>query len=197
ETALSVAPITLPTHASLLTGLYPYHHGARNNGTFTLSKDVETLAQRFRAAGYTTEAIVSAAVLDSRYGLDRGFQRYDDDLYGGHDKLFMFQEVRADVSVDKALRRLEAADGPLFLWLHLFDAHADYEPPPPYDVLFRDSPYDGEIAWLDAQLGRLADALDPETLLVVTADHGDSLGEHGENTHGIFVYRSATHVPCS
>jgi len=202
ETAISVAPITLPTHTTLFTGEYPFRHGVRNNGSFRLAEEAETLAERFRAAGYDTAAVVSAMVLDSKFGLDQGFRIYDDDLYAGEEqKLFMFKEVRAEVTIDKVLALLEGElREPFFLWVHLFDPHADYQPPPPYDVLFLEQPYDGEIAYVDKQLGRLFDALrsggrDSRTVTVLTADHGDSLGDHGEQTHGIFIYRSTTHVP--
>lgn len=202
ETAISVAPITMPTHSSIFTGLYPVNHGVRDNGSFALDAAQTTLAERAREAGYDTGAVVSAFVLDSRFGLDQGFRVYDDDLSAGDTpSMFMFKEVRADVSVDKALSLIDGKlEEPWLLWVHLFDAHADYEPPPPYDVLFHDQPYDGEIAWVDKQLGRLMDGLrttgqHDRTVVNVLADHGDSLGEHGESTHGIFVYRSTTQVP--
>ena len=202
ETAISVAPITMPTHSSILTGTYPQTHGVRNNGGFVLGADAETLAERFRAGGYDTAAVVSAVVLDSKFGLDQGFRIYDDDLSAGpKQKMFMFKEVPASVSIDKAVALVSGElREPYFLWVHLFDAHANYEPPPPYDVIFRDQPYDGEIAYLDAELGRLFSALrttgqEARTVVSVLADHGDSLGDHGEQTHGIFIYRSTTHVP--
>ncbi|MBT3222916.1 MAG: sulfatase, partial [Proteobacteria bacterium] len=203
ERAMSVAPITMPTHSSILTGQYPYRHGARNNGSFPLDTAATTLAERFSQKGYDTVAMVSAMVLDSKYGLDQGFDVYDDDLYaGGAQKMFMFKEVRAEITVDKAIAQLRSAelDSPFFMWMHLFDAHADHQPPPPYDVLFLDQPYDGEIAYVDKQLGRLfhamkEDGLYDDTTIVLVADHGDSLGDHGEQTHGIFVYHSTTHVP--
>ena len=201
ETAISVAPITMPTHTTMMTGLYPVSHGVRGNGAFVLAQEHRTLAERLGDHGYDTAAVVSAAVLDSKFGLDQGFRVYDDDLSaGGPKKMFMFKELRGDVSVDKAIGLLDDLEEPFFLWLHLFDAHADYDPPPPYDVVFHKQPYDGEIAFVDEQVGRLVSELDrrglsERTHTVLTADHGDSLGEHGEKTHGIFVYRATTHVP--
>jgi choline-sulfatase len=201
--AIAVAPITMPTHSSIFTGKYPHNHGVRNNGSFRLGQENVTLAERFSEAGRQTGAMVSAVVLDSKYGLDQGFDTYDDNLYAGGDQpMFMFKEITANVTIDKALRWIDDRDESkdFMVWMHLFDAHAEYQPPPPYDVLFLDNPYDGEIAWLDSQLGRLFDELKAKglyenTTIVLTADHGDSLGDHGEFTHGIFVYRSTTHIP--
>jgi arylsulfatase A-like enzyme/Flp pilus assembly protein TadD len=197
ETAISVAPLTMPTHSSIMTGAYPMTHGVRANGTFVLDDTVVTLAEHVRSHGYDTGAVVSAMVLDSRFGVDQGFRIYDDDLSDGPaQKLFMFKEVPANISVDKAIALMtEELEEPWFLWVHLFDAHANYEPPPPFDVVFHDQPYDGEIAYLDREVGRLLDAAGEDTLVTVLADHGDSLGDHGEQTHGIYIYRSTTHIP--
>lgn len=202
ETAVSVAPITMPTHSSIMTGAYPTTHGVRDNGSFVLEDAQTTLAERAQAAGYDTAAVVSAFVLDGRFGLNQGFRIYDDDLSGGDQPaLFMYRELRAEQSVDKAIELItKELSEPWMVWLHLFDAHADYEPPPPYDVLFVDQPYDGEIAYMDRELGRLtsklkAMGLQDRTVVSLLADHGDSLGDHGESTHGIFIYRSTTHIP--
>lgn len=202
ETAIATAPITLPTHSSIFTGLYPQNHGVRNNGSFVLAPEVETLAERLRSQGYDTAAVVSALVLDSKFGLDQGFRIYHDDLSAGDEApMFMFKEVPANVSVDKAIElATEQLQEPFFLWLHLFDAHAQYDPPPPWDILYRKNPYDGEIAWLDTQIERFEEGLKTggladRTVTMITADHGDSLGEHGEQTHGIYIYRATTHIP--
>jgi len=202
ERCISTAPLTLPSHSSILTGLYPFHHGARNNGTHTLAADVPTLAETLSQAGFATGAVVSSLVLDSRYGLDRGFDQYDDDL--SHAKkapLFMFRETTAEETSRRAVRWLQDRGGErFFLWVHFFDPHANYEPPEPFRTRFKDSPYDGEIAYADAGLGNVLESLRRKgeldrTLIVFTADHGESLGEHGETTHSLFLYDATTHVP--
>ncbi|RMH04414.1 MAG: hypothetical protein D6702_03245 [Planctomycetota bacterium] len=202
ETCVAVAPITLPAHASILTGLLPIHHGARHNGTHALPEDVPTLAATLSAAGFDTAAVVSAVVLDSRYGLDRGFRHYDDDLSAGSTAMVgMLRETDAADTTERALRWLRRPrPGRWFLWVHYFDPHSDYAPPPEFAARCPDSPYDGEIAYADDGLGRLLDELRrsdrlDRTLVVVTADHGESLGEHGESTHGLFLYDATTRVP--
>lgn len=202
ESCSSTAPITLPSHASILTGLFPFRHGARNNGTHRLPDEVATLAEFTGSEGFDTGAVVSAFVLDSRFGLDQGFDRYDDDLSGADKPLaFRFPETNAEWATDRALSWLEReVEGRFFLWVHYFDPHAEYDAPEPYASEFAASPYDGEIAYVDAQIGRLLAGLDDQgrlddTLVVVTADHGESLWEHGEETHGIFLYDATTRVP--
>lgn len=188
------APITLPAHASLLTGSYPFTHGVRNNGDFSLSDTVPTLATTLHDRGYRTAAFVSAFVLDRRYGLARGFDVYDD-----HVPL----ERRGDRTAAAAAQWLsEHAGGPapVFLWLHLYDAHDPYDPPTPFRAAFAARPYDGEIAFDDAAIGSVLDRLDrlgrrSSTIVAVVGDHGESLGEHGEDTHAVFVYESALRVP--
>lgn len=197
-------PLTLPSHSSIMTGLYPFHHGVRNNGTYILGKDNVTLAERFHDAGYATHAVISAFVLDSRFGLDQGFDSYDDDLSGGpRQKMFMFKEVKAGQTAQRAVRWLEKErpkDRPFFLWVHFFDPHADYEPPAEWAARFPGDPYRGEIAYADHNLGRILKMLDDgglleHTVVAFTADHGDGLGEHGEQTHSLFIYDSTVHVP--
>jgi len=197
-------PLTMPAHATILTGLYPYRHGVRNNGTYVLPSAVETLAEMLRSAGYTTHAIVSAYVLDSQFGLDQGFGTYDDDLSGGpQQKMFMFKEIPAGLTAEKAVRWLRGsrpADRPFFLWLHFFDPHADYEPPADVAAKFPGELYQAEVAFVDREIGRVLSAIDDlgiakNTLTVVTSDHGESLGEHGEKSHGIFIYDATARVP--
>jgi arylsulfatase A-like enzyme len=201
-TAIAPVPLTLPSHTTLLTGLDPPEHGVRHNGVFRLAEDVPTLAERLREAGFATAAFVAAYVLDRQFGLARGFDSYDDRTsrakFGRG--ILGFAERPADQVVDAALEWLGSAPGRFFLWVHLYDPHADYRPPPGFASAFAGRPYDGEIAFVDAQLGRLLAALeerfpDGRTLVVVTADHGESLGEHGEATHSHLVYDATQHVP--
>jgi len=204
ETALTAQPLTLPSHTTILTGRYPFHHGVRNNGTYRVPDAEVTLAERLRTAGWSTHAIVSAFVLDSQFGLDQGFDGYDDDFAGGpKQQMFMFKEIRAAQTADKAVAWLASGrpkEKPFFLWLHFFDPHANYDPPKEAAARFPGDPYRGEIHYADHELGRVFQALDAageldRTLFVFTSDHGDSLGEHGERTHGLFVYESTTRVP--
>jgi arylsulfatase A-like enzyme/Flp pilus assembly protein TadD len=200
--AYSHVPITLPAHTSILTGRTPRSHGVHNNGTFRLDDRVPTLATVLKAAGYRTGAFVGAFVLNARFGLNRGFDEYDDRY--PHDAgaaTFRFTERRAAEVVKPAGDWLLAGgstSGPWFAWVHLFDPHAPYDAPPEYRS--GRAPYDAEVAYTDAMLGqfldrlRVAHALD-HTLIVVTADHGESLGEHGETTHGLFAYNSTLAVP--
>ncbi len=204
STCVTPQPLTLPSHASIMTGLYPFHHGVRNNGTYIVPDRDVTLAERFQAAGYATHAVVSAFVLDSRFGLDQGFDGYDDDLSGGpKQKMFMFKEIKAEQTAARAVEWLKGGrdkDRPFFLWVHFFDPHADYEPPPEWAAKFPGDPYTGEIAYADHSLGYILKELDDEhllegTVVAFTGDHGDGLGEHGENTHSLFIYESTTRVP--
>ena len=194
ERAIAAAPLTLPAHVSLLTGLYPFAHGVRNNGTFILGETVPTLTTVLHDAGYRTAAFVSAFVLDHRYGLARGFDRYDD----------RFELERAGPQTAAALDAwlTENANDrrPFFVWLHLYDPHDPYDPPPPFRDRFADRLYDGEIALDDAVLGTVLARLrqldlQASTLVAIVGDHGESLGEHDEATHGLFVYESALRVP--
>jgi arylsulfatase A-like enzyme/Flp pilus assembly protein TadD len=199
EQALSSVPLTLPSHASLMTGRQPFSHGVRNNGYFSLAADVPTLAQSFAASGYDTAAFVSSFVLDRQFGLARGFSTYDDTLdhepSGGDVSLEL--ERRGDRTVAAAAAWLAAhAVRPFFLWVHLYDPHEPYAAPSPFREQFAGRPYDGEIAFVDSLAGVLiGKAAGSPALIVVAGDHGESLGDHGESTHGLFVYESALHVP--
>ncbi|MEN8161551.1 MAG: sulfatase-like hydrolase/transferase, partial [Myxococcota bacterium] len=200
ETAISPTPITLPSHASLLTGRDPPGHGVRNNGVFRLADDVPTVTEPLAAAGFATAAFVSAFVLDERFGLARGFDVYDAELgMMKRSRTHAVPERRGDHTVDAALAWLEDAPDRFFLWVHLYDPHADYEPPEPFSQRFATKPYAGEVAFADAQVGRLRAAIGerwPEgTLWWLTSDHGESLGEHDERTHTLGVYESTQHVP--
>jgi choline-sulfatase len=208
ETAVAHTPLTGPSHASILTGRTPLGHGFRNNSGFVLAPNIRSAADEFRDAGYRTGAFVSGFPLDRRFGFDRGFETYDDHLPRGNDRRRTpYVERTAEATTQAALRWLGSASAPAgqpapwFLWVHYYDPHAPYEPAP-QDLAerFGTTPYDGEVAFVDRQLGRvfqtLADRGDIErTLVLVTSDHGESLGEHGEATHGIFVYDATIRVP--
>jgi arylsulfatase A-like enzyme/Tfp pilus assembly protein PilF len=206
--AVTAAPITLPSHSTILTGLYPPAHGVRDNGTYALGDDAVTLAERLKARGYRTQAFVSALVLNRRYGLAQGFDGYDDDLWSEAEaKLFMIRSrpgpktaARAAAWLDRWAGEAKPKDRkPFFLWMHLFDAHQ------PYRLVSADralspSAYDAEIGVLDRSVGRVLDELGKlgvldDTLVIVTADHGESLGEHGEKTHAVFIYDATVRVP--
>lgn len=201
ETALAAAPLTLPSHASIFTGLYPPRHGARHNGLFELPADAETLAERVGAAGYATGAVIGSFVLERRFGLAQGFDHYDDSGFGerrsGPAGYF---ERGADEVSDRALGWLMRAPEPFFLWVHYFDPHSRYAPPARWAERFPGRPYQGEIAYADAQLARLFAWLVESgragrTLVVATSDHGESLDEHGEQTHGYTLYDATLRVP--
>jgi choline-sulfatase len=198
EEAISPAPLTLPSHASLLTGMVPRRHGVRNNALFRLGPEPELLASVLGRHGYSTAAFVSSVVLDRITGLDRGFDRYDDTLRIGPRESFDYQERAAIQTNDAVFRHLDELDEPFFLWVHYFDPHLPYVPPDPYRGRFPDRPYDGEIAFMDEQFGRLLGAVRKKKtslLVVVAGDHGESLGEHGEDAHGLFVYQATQRVP--
>ena len=193
--------VTLPSHTNILTGLYPFQHGVRDNSGFVLDAKVPTLGTRLREAGYATAAFVGAYPLDSRFGLNRGFDVYDDHYpLGSNPEDFVIAERRGDQVVAAALAWWNAAAGkPRFLWVHLYDPHAAYDPPEPFAGRYRDAPYLGEVAAVDSFLAPLLDPhlsnREKPALIVMTADHGESLGEHGELTHGLFAYEPTLKVP--
>jgi arylsulfatase A-like enzyme/Flp pilus assembly protein TadD len=199
ETAISPAPITLPAHASLLTALDPPEHGVRGNGHYRLREELPTLGERFEAGGFETAAFVSAFVLDRRFGLARGFAHYDDRV-GLQDLDEGVASRPADQTVDAALAWLREAPERFFLWIHLYDPHQPYAAPEAWRARLLGRPYEAEIAFADAELGRLLAALDARFgpaghVVVVTADHGESLGEHGEPTHSFTLYEATQRVP--
>ena len=189
--------VTLPSHANILTGLYPYQHGIRDNAGFVLDSGIPTLATWLQEADWATGAFVASYPLDSRFGLGRGFDIYDDEYPRSHrSNEFSLAERPGNEVVDRALIWWDSVAGrSRFLWLHLFDPHAPYEPPEPWASRFPDQPYLGEIAAVDEYLRPLLERLGPETLVVLTSDHGESLGEHGEPTHGLFAYEPTLKVP--
>ncbi len=192
--------MTLPSHANLLTGSYPWQHGVRDNAGFTLGEEIPTAATLFRAAGFATAAVVGAFPLDARFGLARGFDLYDDRYPEGSQTGFDLAERPGSEVVASGLEWWRAHSGERrFLWLHLFDPHAPYAPAAPFAERFADDPYLGEVAAVDHYLAPLLDELTadgaPPIALVITADHGESLGDHGELTHGLFAYESTLRVP--
>jgi arylsulfatase A-like enzyme/Tfp pilus assembly protein PilF len=204
EHAASQVPLTLPSHASIFTGLYPTRHGVRDNGGFVLDKDATTLAERLSSRGYRTAGFVSSYVLHSRWGIGQGYETYDDlfDFAGLEHRPLTDVERPGRQVVDAALewlRQPRPAGQPFYLWLHLYDPHEPYDPP---DGFRRraPTPYAAEVMYADAQVARLLDALDAlglrrNTLILYLSDHGESLGEHGEPTHGIFLYGASLDVP--
>jgi arylsulfatase A-like enzyme/Flp pilus assembly protein TadD len=209
--AMSAVPITAPSHSTILTGAYPPAHGVRDNGLFVLSPDRLTLAEMLHDAGYATAAAVGSFPVTSQFGLDQGFDLFDDHLTGlsedylgrrtlPKDRLFFDERRAAQVNEAVIPWITDHADDPFFVWVHYFDPHQPFEPPPPYDQLYADDLYNGEIAYADSRLGYLFDhlrrigALD-RTLIVMAADHGEGLGEHNELTHAVLAYGATVHVP--
>jgi len=192
--AYATVPETLPSHTSLLTGLYPAGHGIHENARY-LSETHPVAAEKLKQAGYRTAAFVSSFVLARRFGLARGFDVYDDELEGG-------VERRAKQTTDRVLDFLghgQASGQPLFLWVHYFDPHHPYDPPEPFRSRFAKAPYLGEVASMDEQLGRLAQGFERRApgpaAIVLVGDHGEGLGEHGEAQHGRLLYQATMHVP--
>ena len=184
------APLTLPSHATLLTGAFPEVTGLRDNGFGHLASGVPTLSEVLSARGYVTAAVVADPVLDSRYGLSRGFATYDDNLGQAVSRT-------AEEITNRALALIGAPrKGPIFLWAHFFDAHFPYASPPAFARRSKHGPYDGAIAYVDAQVGRLINALPPGTVVAVVSDHGEGLGDHGEPTHGVFLFQCTVRVIC-
>jgi arylsulfatase A-like enzyme/Flp pilus assembly protein TadD len=198
--AFAHTPSTLSSHTDILLGLTPNAHGVHDNSNFIVRDDFLSLAEWLKAQGYATGAFVGAFPLDSRFGLVQGFDVYDDN-YGSQGPTDMvFVERKAEAVVAGALGWLKGRTEPWFLWVHVFDPHQPYEPPEPFKSQYAGHPYEGEIAYADFALGKLfsylKDAgLEGRTAVVLTADHGESLGEHGESTHGYFAYNATLHIP--
>lgn len=197
--AYTAAPLCLPAHASILTGLWPSRHGLRDESQ-DLPAGVTTAAEVFRRAGYATAAVVGSTMLDASRGFARGFDAYLDDLGTPGKRPGRGEREAAETVVDRAAAWLEGApkDRPVFLWVHLSDAKAPYQPSADLAAQYKDRPYDGELAGIDRALGRLAQkarGLRPKVAFAVVADHGDAQGDHGEDGFGLFVYGSTTRVP--
>ncbi len=201
---LTPVPITLPAHTTLLTGHFPPTHTAHDNGTFVVPADALTLAEVLSEAGYDTAAFVAAFPLSAKFGLNQGFAQYDDTLPEPRwdQRGIFFAERSAGEVVRSALQHhiQRQSQRPFFTFLHFFDPHQPQMPPAPFDFRFRELPYDGEIAYVDEQLGLLFTFLKERglwdnTLVVLTADHGEGLGEHGELTHAILLHQATLHIP--
>jgi arylsulfatase A-like enzyme/Tfp pilus assembly protein PilF len=203
EQAMTTAPLTLPAHASILTGRFPPEHGVRDNGGFFLSPDQTTLAEMLVPQGFRTGGFVAAYVLDGKWGIGQGFETYFDDFDMSKSRGRSLGEIQrpANQVVDKALPWIDSVkDGPFFAWLHFYDPHTPYAPPEPYRTKYKGHPYRGEVAFTDSQVGRVVEFLETRgllehTVVAVLGDHGESLGDHGEDAHGFFIYEAATRVP--
>jgi arylsulfatase A-like enzyme/Tfp pilus assembly protein PilF len=202
ENAIASAPVTLPSHATILTGLYPPAHGALDNGYYSLPADVPTLPGILRRHGYETAAFVGAVVLHARYGLNSGFDHYDDDIHSPRVQGQSYRERSAAEVTELAADwfRHRSDEKPFFAWIHYWDPHAPYFPPERLASSFPGRPYDAEVAAVDEAIGRLLEYLRrtnelDRTLIVVTSDHGEAFGDGGELTHGILLRSSTLRVP--
>ena len=205
DVAHAHVPMTLPSHTTIMTGLYPPANGVRDNGAFRFDRTRPTLASALGAAGYRTAAFIGSFVLDARFGLNAGFDLYDDRLNGSSANLDVVQRTAEQVlapAYDWITTQGSALDDrPWFVWAHLYDPHEPYTPPEPFASRYSQDPYSGEIAYADQALGRFLDRLRAagpaleRTLIVIASDHGESLGEHGERTHGLFAYEATLRVP--
>lgn len=199
ERAYCQVPLTLPSHTSILTGLQPPDHGIRLNGAYRLPGDIPTVAETLKEKGYDTAAFVSSFVLSSKFGLDRGFDVYEDSIIDSPDDYVTNPERPADETNRFAvswLKNRQDSSGPFFAWVHYFDPHVPYNPPEPYSERFSENLYDGEIAFMDNTIGELLKVVDDDsTVVIVVADHGEGLGDHEEATHALFIYDSTIRVP--
>jgi arylsulfatase A-like enzyme/Flp pilus assembly protein TadD len=191
-------PQTMPSHTTIFSGLHPFHHGVRKNLAVMVGPEVPLLAEELHGLGYATGAFVSSFVVDGRFGFARGFDHYD--APDTRPSAGNAMERRAGDTVRAAIEWTAAQPSPWFAWVHLFDPHAPYEPPPPFSGRFAGRPYAGEVAYMDNEVGRLVGSLVAAgrfdgALVVIAGDHGEALGEHGEETHGILLYEATTRVP--
>jgi len=198
--AFAHTPTTLPSHTNILLGTTPPFHGVHDNLNFVVAEDFLTLAEFLQRAGYKTGAFVGSYLLDRRFGLNQGFEVYDDNYARSHKHKLANLERRAEEVVKPALDWLQKQSSPWFLWLHCYDPHDPYEPPPPFDSMYAEDPYNGEVAYVDYALKPLIDFVETppyqsSTIIIFTGDHGESLGEHEEETHGFLAYNSTLRVP--
>ena len=200
ENCFTNIPLTMPSHASMLTGLIPPVHGVHDNNRTSLDDSVVTLPERLKEEGYATYGIISAEVLNKRFGLNQGFDVYDDTFDDKTNKAQYVMQRTGDETAAHALKWLEEnQDKKKFMFIHFYDPHDDYEPPAPYDKQFK-HPYDGEIAFTDHCIGQVIDKLRSlgqykNALIVIVGDHGEMLGEHGESLHGFYIYNNVLRVP--
>jgi len=200
ERAFAHNPTTLPSHTNILLGTVPLYHGVHDNSKFIVAEDFFTLAEYLKSKGYSTGAFVGAFPLDSRFGLTQGFDVYDDSYPSKPSYAFSYAERKAERVIHVALGWLQKQKSKWFSWIHLWDPHAPYSPPEPFKSKFKDNLYSGEVAYVDSELGKIFDYLEKNdlmenTLIILTGDHGESLGEHGELTHTYFAYNSTLWVP--
>jgi arylsulfatase A-like enzyme/Tfp pilus assembly protein PilF len=203
EHASTAAPLTLPAHSTIFTGRFPPEHGVRDNGGFYLSDREQTLAETLKARGYATGGFIAAYVLDRKWGINQGFDTYFDNFDLSKYRAISMGAIQrpGNEVVDRALPWIQQHESaPFFAWIHLYDAHTPYDPPEPYRGRYPNRPYQGEIAFADAQIGRVVQALETRgvldrTVVVIIGDHGESLDEHGESQHGFFIYESTMRVP--
>jgi arylsulfatase A-like enzyme/Flp pilus assembly protein TadD len=195
------APMTLPSHCSILTGTYPIYHKVHNNGTYYLNPEIPTLAEQFKKKGYKTAAFVSSFNVDSRFGTDKGFDVYDD-TYGPDEMIKTFRSERKAGDTSAAFIRWldEVSDKKFFSWVHYYDPHMPYRPPSPFKEQFARDLYDGEIAYMDYAFGKVLEKLKEKglldkTLIVIAGDHGEALGEKGELDHGVLIYDVSMRIP--
>ena len=203
DRCIAPTPLTLPSHASLFTGTYPVFHGVRDNSNYVVPAELMTMAELLSEEGYRTGGFVGAFVLSTRWGLDQGFETYTEPESGYDPTLMSFAQIQrpADAVVDDAIAWLrKESEQPWFAWVHLYDPHLPYEPPPGFVSEYPDDPYLGEVAFADAQLSRLhgflqTAGLDSNTIVVFAGDHGEGLGDHGEFDHGLLIYQTTARVP--
>ncbi len=201
ENVYCQVPLTTPSHCSILTGTYPLYHQVHNNGSYALPPELTTLAEVLKNRGFETAAFVASFTVDSRFGLDQGFDVYEDRLNEGE----AFKALNAERRADKVYAAFRTwldsrEERPFFCWVHFFDPHIPYDPPAPYSIDFADSPYDGEIAHMDHYIGQVMSALREKglfqkTLIVLAGDHGEAFGEKVELGHGVFLYDDTLRVP--
>jgi len=199
QNAYSPVPITLPAHISILTGLHPQSHGVHDNSIFNLRNSVETMAEFLKNYQYQTAAFVSSIILNHQYGLNQGFDLYDDNIkYDAYNN--PIGERKAEETTEAACKWIKKSTAPFFMWVHYFDPHFPYNPPKPFSEKYASNLYDGEIAYVDKSIGSLLNCLykkyhKSNLIILLVADHGESLGEHGEDRHGILLYNSTLKVP--
>lgn len=198
--AFAQATTTLPSHTSLFLGLTPLRHGIHDNTNFVVGGEFLTLAEHLRKSGYATAAFIGGFPLDSRFGLAQGFELYEETLEEHGSGALLYRERKAEAVLARALEWLTARTGPWFAFIHIFDPHHPYEPPEPFRSRFKDRLYDGEVAYVDASLKKLVDEIEARdwidsTVMVLASDHGEGLGQHGEDTHGFLAYNTTLWVP--